>query len=173
MLAEHLSPDPVLLPVRSEERARVIGLGDKFCGEKGLAWMRRLQMVHIGMQKGSGFPPRVAAYLGKKYGYDPTAAEGYGASVRELLGTIASELRAQRAAGKHYYLGDTLTAADVYSAACVGVFKPLPEEFCRMDSSTRAALEWLDDETRAALDPILLEHRDMMYERHLELPLSL
>ena len=26
---------------------------------------------------------------------------------------------------------------------------------------------------RAALDPILLEHRDMMYARHLMLPLSL
>ncbi len=36
-----------------------------------------------------------------------------------------------------------------------------------------AAFEWLDAPTLAALDPILLEHRDMMYSRHLALPLSL
>ena len=29
------------------------------------------------------------------------------------------------------------------------------------------------DITEAALDPILFEHRDMMYAEHLELPLSL
>jgi hypothetical protein len=34
-------------------------------------------------------------------------------------------------------------------------------------------METRDPETDAALDPILLQHRDMMYARHLELPLSL
>jgi hypothetical protein len=42
-----------------------------------------------------------------------------------------------------------------------------------MDPAIRASLEYLDPETAAALDPVLLEHRDMMYSRHLELPLSL
>ena len=32
-----------------------------------------------------------------------------------------------------------------------------------MDAGTRAALETRDAATDAALDPILLEHRDMMY----------
>jgi len=30
-----------------------------------------------------------------------------------------------------------------------------------------------DEQTEAALDPLLLKHRDMMYARHLELPLAL
>jgi hypothetical protein len=42
-----------------------------------------------------------------------------------------------------------------------------------MDGSTRAAFETRDVQTEAALDPILLEHRDMMYADYLELPLSL
>jgi hypothetical protein len=33
--------------------------------------------------------------------------------------------------------------------------------------------EGMDAQTEAALDPILFEHRDMMYAKHLELPLSL
>ena len=52
-------------------------------------------------------------------------------------------------------------------------FKPLPDERCQMHPASRAAFETLDDETRAVLDPILLEHRDMMYAKHLELPLAL
>jgi hypothetical protein len=42
-----------------------------------------------------------------------------------------------------------------------------------MPDMLRATFESGDPETDAALDPILLEHRDRIYERHLELPLSL
>jgi len=173
MLAEHLAPEPPQLPAAPAERARAVALADKFCGERGLGWMRRLQLVHAGLQKSQGFPQRVAAYLGKKYGYDPAAADTYSVRVRQLLGAVSAELRVQHDAGKPYYLGDTLSAADVYSATFMALFKPLPQEVCRMDPATRAAFEWLDPETEAALDPVLLAHRDMMYSRHLELPLSL
>ena len=44
---------------------------------------------------------------------------------------------------------------------------------CAMSASTRAAFETREAQTEGALDPILLEHRDMMYAEHLELPLSL
>lgn len=173
VLAERLAPEPALLPAQSAERARVMALGEKFCAERGLGWMRRLQMVHAGVQKTGGFSERVAGYLGEKYGYHPAAAASYGASVRELLAEFAARLQAQRQVGKPYYLGDMLSAADVYSAAFMALFWPLPDEVCHMHPASRAAFEWLDEETAAALDPILLEHRDMMYERHLELPLSL
>jgi len=172
-LAERLAPEPNLLPLAPDGRARVIAIGDKFCGERGLGWNRRLQLVHAGLQKAGGFPERIAGYLGQKYGYDPAAADSYGRRVRELLGELASELREERQAGRPYYLGDTLTAADVYSATFMALFKPLPEAVCAMHPATRAGLEWPDEATTAALDPILIEHRDMMYARHLELPLAL
>ncbi|HYJ41251.1 MAG TPA: hypothetical protein VEW08_10685 [Steroidobacteraceae bacterium] len=173
MLAEELAPKPSLLPLQPTERGRVAALGEKFCGERGLGWMRRLQMAHAGLQKSGGFPEPIASYLGKKYGYDASVSETYGARVRELLSEVGGVLRAQREAGKPYYLGDTLSAADVYSATFMALFKPLAEEYCRMEPAVRAAFAWLDDATAAAIDPVLLEHRDMMYERHLELPLSL
>ena len=62
---------------------------------------------------------------------------------------------------------------DIYSAAFMAMFRPLPPDVCAMDETMRRAMETLDAETAAALDPILLEHRDMMYGKHLELPLSL
>ena len=171
-LAERLAPAPPLLPANPADRARALELAEKFCAPNGLGWMRRLQTVHAGLQKVGGFNERIAGYLGKKYGYTPEIGAVAGARTRELLATLGGTLRARRAAGKDYYF-DTLSAVDVYSATFMALFKPLPEESCRMNPATRAAFEWLDAETAAAIDPILFEHRDMMYARHLELPLSL
>jgi len=173
MLAERLAPIPALLPLEPDARARALDLADKFCGPGGLGWTRRLQNVHAGLNNAGGFSERVAAYLGKKYGYDPAQGPSYGARVRQLLGEFAAALREQHAAGKPYYLGDTLSAADVYSATFTGMFRPLPEAQCRMDPGIRRAFELLDAGTAAALDPLLIRHRDMMYAEHLELPLSL
>jgi glutathione S-transferase len=173
MLAERLEPAPALLPLEPNARGRALSIADKICSPGGLAWTRRLQNVHGGLIKTGGFSERIAGYLGKKYGYDPAQAASYGPRVRQLLGELAAVLREQRAAGKPYYLGDTLSAADIYSATSMGIFKPLPDAQCRMDPGIRTALEHLDEDTARALDPVLLEHRDMMYARHLELPLSL
>jgi glutathione S-transferase len=172
MLAERVAPEPALLPLDPETRGRALLLCEKFCAPGGLGWTRRLQAVHAGLTKTGGFSERVAGYLGRKYGYDPAQAHSYGPKVSALLGEFAAALRSQRRIGP-YYLGATLTAVDVYSAAFMGLFCPLPELHCSMDPSIRAAFEHLDEPTAAALDPVLLEHRDMMYARHLELPLSL
>lgn len=173
MLAERLAPQPPLLSLVPETRGRAVLLAGKFCDRGGLGWYRRLQMVHAGLTKVGGFNERVAGYLGGKYGYEAAEADTYGPRVIALLGELAGALNAQRRAGKPYYLGDELSAVDVYSAAFMALFKPLPPEQCDMHPGARAAFEWLDPATSAALDPVLLEHRDMMYSRHLQLPLSL
>lgn len=173
MLAERLAPTPALLPADPALRARALLLADKFCGPAGLGWNRRLQLVHAGLSKTGGFNERVAGYLGKKYGYVPDATAHSAARVSELLQEFAGALRARRDAGKSYYLGDTLSAVDIYSATFMALFKPLPEASCAMHPVARAGFEWLDSATAAALDPILLEHRDLVYARHLVLPLSL
>ena len=173
LLAERLTPSPSLLPADPAERALVFGLAHEICGEEGLGWSRRLQLVHAGLCNVGGFPERVAKYLGKKYGYTPEANDAVGRRVADLLGMLIARLKAQRLAGSRYYVGNSLTAADVYSATFAALFDPLPPEQCKMDASTRAAFSVRDTQTDAALAPILFEHRDMMYREHLELPLSL
>ena len=86
---------------------------------------------------------------------------------------LSARLKAQRAAGSRYYVGDALTAVDIYGATAMALFRPLPQEQCRMHPASREAFEMRDPATDAALDPILMEHRDMVYAEHLELPLSL
>ncbi|MCO5056331.1 MAG: hypothetical protein M9905_00320 [Rhizobiaceae bacterium] len=173
LLAERLAPQPALLPADADDRALMMGLAHEICGEEGLGWARRLQLVHGGLTGTGGFAEPVAAYLGKKYGYRPDRGAEAGVRVRALLTMLAGRLTAQQAAGSAYYLGGSLTALDIYSAAFMALFRPLPEETCAMDPRTRRVFETLDPETEAALDPALIAHRDMMYERHLELPLKL
>ena len=154
-------------------RGRALQLAENFCGRNGLGWHRRLQLVHAGLSNAGGFPDRIAGYLGKKYGYEPTDTARNSARVLGLLGEFAAVLRTQRDAGHEYYLGAALSAVDIYSATFMALFRPQPEENSAMYPGVRSALEWMDAPTAAALDPILLEHRDRVYARHLELPLAL
>jgi len=173
LLAERLAPMPSLLPADPAARALVLERAGALCGAGGLAWSRRLQLVHAGLQGTGGFAEPVAKYLGKKYGYSPEAGAAAGPRVVDMLGSLAARLKAQHARGSRFLVGDALTALDIYSATLMAMFRPLPGTHCAMDPATRAAFETCDAATTTALDPVLFEHRDMMYTEHLALPLSL
>ena len=173
MLAERLASKPALLPSDPTQRALAFGLAHELCGEAGLGWSRRLQLVHASLSNQGGFIKPIATYLGNKYGYHPVDGALWGPRVVVLLDMLTARLKAQHKVGSAYYVGDSLSAVDIYSAAFMAMFAPLPEAHCNMDAGIRAAFQTLDAPTQAALNPILLEHRDMMYQRHLELPLSL
>jgi glutathione S-transferase len=90
----------------------------------------------------------------------------------EVMRALASRLHAQRARGSDYLLGNALTVADLTWATFAGALQPLPEEKCPMNPGQRAMYTARDPVLLGALDPILLEHRDRVYERHLELPVD-
>ena len=151
----------------------MLDLAHEICGEGGLNWTRRLQLVHAGLEGAGGFPGRVAGYLAKKYGHSAETGRAAAARVATLLDRLAARLKAQHWAGSPYFVGTALSAADVYAATAMGLFRPLAPEHCAMDAATRAAFDTRDEVSDAALDPVLLAHRDMMYAKHLALPLSL
>ncbi|MEE2930551.1 MAG: hypothetical protein VX599_07535 [Pseudomonadota bacterium] len=169
-LAERIVPQPTLVAADADA---MFELCHKMFGENGLAWVRRLQLIEAGLNGKGGFLESVSKYLGAKYGYTPELGAAAATRVHALLAEFAAQLRAQKALGSPYYFGDQPSAADIYSAAVMAMFGPLPEPECVMKPATRAAFETLDADTKAALDPILFEHRDHMYATHLELPLSL
>ncbi len=175
LLAERLAATPSLLPGDPEQRALLFGLSHEICGEMGLGWCRRLVGVHDSFDSDgmAGYARPVAEYLAGKYGYRPGEGDQVRRRVREQLRMLAARLHAASKAGSDYYLGDSLTALDIYSAAFMAIFRPLPPEQCPMPDALREAFGTLDAETEKALDPILLEHRDIVYGRHLELPLQL
>ncbi len=174
LLAERLAPEPRLIPADSRQRAELFGLAHEICGEMGLGWCRRLAGIHSSFATDGkvGFPKGVAAYLAPKYGYRREHGEEAQRRVLELLGLLSSRLHAQSQARSRFYLGEALSALDIYSAAFMVLFAPLPPELCPIPDVLRAAFETMDVDTEKALDPILLEHRDFIYRNYLELPLT-
>ncbi|MEM7398968.1 MAG: hypothetical protein AAF354_08515, partial [Pseudomonadota bacterium] len=106
-------------------------------------------------------------------GYRPEAGAAAGDRVSSLLGMLTARLERQREKGSAYLIGDAVTAVDVYLATFMALFSPLGPDLCPLPDAFRAAFETLDDQTRKALDPLLLAHRDHVYEHHLELPIVL
>jgi glutathione S-transferase len=175
LLVERLAPKPRLIPEDPEERALLFGMSHEICGEMGLAWCRRLELIQSGFDSDGarGFPPAIGRYLAPKYGYRPGCASEARGRILDVLRMLGRHLARQAGRGSRYYLGDAVTALDVYSATFLAMFAPLSQEHCPIPDALRRAFEWKDAELDAALDRRLLEHRDFIYTEHLELPLTL
>ena len=175
-LAERLAPEPRLVPPEPAERSRMFGLCHEICGESGLGWLRRLMIFHEVLSRPEDVDSpagQIVAGLGRKYGYDPTAAEAAPGRVAGILELLAARLREQRGRGSRFFVGQQLSALDIYWAAFAAMVLPLPQEQCPMPELIRRHYELRDPTARAAANPILLEHRDFIYGEYLELPLDL
>jgi hypothetical protein len=86
-LVERIAPRGVksLVPSSAKERVRFYGLAHEVLGEGGLLWSARLLAVHAGLESDGarGFPPMIATYLGKKYGYAKERVEPAKARISE------------------------------------------------------------------------------------------
>jgi glutathione S-transferase len=171
MLAERLNPQPPLLPGDSHHRALVVGISNEICGEWGFAWCRRLMFfAESNPAYQSDAPP--ADPLSLEYQVNKRTIAAARPRIIAVLCGLTARLKAQHAMGSPYLVGASLTAADIYWACFAAYINPLPAAVNPMsDASRRVAAgsaPWLD----AVKDPILFEHRDMMYARHLRLPLD-
>jgi len=180
VLAERLAPERPLLPESSEARATVVGISAEICSEWGFGWVRRVMMtaprpsVELAVPPPADFPlkPEEIETIARAYGAytnDPVQAERRAADIMRML---AARLHRQKAAGSPYLVGDGITACDIYWTCFSMMLKPLPHDVNPMPGFVRAAYETGGPVMEAAKDPILLEHRAMMYDRHLKLPLD-
>ena len=93
-------------------------------------------------------------------------------SMASIMNGLAAQLHRQKAAGCDYLVSDWLTACDLHWA-CLSLFvSPLKPEDCPMPDFMRDNYSHLTPELAAALDPILISHRDTIFERHIALPLD-
>lgn len=170
---EETCPGQHLLPQEPGDRADAQRLVQELVDPGGLAWSRRLLGIHAGLTGQGGFVEPIARYLGKKYGHDVSKVPAAKARVLEILGGLARRIKSQRDLGSPYLFGREVSAADVYCAVSMAIFAPYDEERCPMDPVIRQTFEERDQATLEALDPVLLEHRDFIYQTHLELPVRL
>lgn len=170
-LAERLEAEPPLIPAGAADRALMFGLAHEICGENGFAWCRRLALMGEFVTAG-GPLAKAGERLARKYGYSPEAAAAAPAHVAQILELLSERLREQRAARSDYFVGDRLSALDLYWATFAALLEPLPHELCPMPPPIRASYELREPDVRKAADPVLLEHRDRIYETYLPLPLD-
>jgi glutathione S-transferase len=153
----------------------MFGLSHEICGEDGFGWNRRLMMIsqvlEVPAQAESPLG-EIMRRLGARYGYSRSAAAAAPERCAEILRLLASRLRRQRESGRRFFVGESLSALDVYWAVFTALASPLPAEICPMPEFLRTLYQATSPVVIAALDPILLEHRDFIYEEFLELPLD-
>lgn len=176
MLAERLNPDLPLLPAASEARLTVVGISNEICGEWGFGWARRTMMNHAGPTAGEAAEPpfNEAAMTRLRTTYSVSLGDATAAAHRaaDILRMMANRLHEQEAIGSPYFVGDTITACDIYWTAFSSALEPLPPDVNPMPEWMRRPYENIGPILEAAKDPILLRHRDRIYARHLTLPLD-
>lgn len=170
MLAERLGAGPSLLPAGSDERARAIGLSAEICAPYGFGWSRRLIMME-GLVGPGEVPPHMVEIC-RDYGYSAATAATARARVVDILGALAAQVRRQRDVGSDYLVGDALSPCDIHWACFSNMVAPLPPEDAPMPPAVYERYGTIDAEIAAALDSALIAHRDLIYRRHIGLPLD-
>ena len=164
MLAERLAPEPRLVPADEALRAEMFGLCHEICAEDGLGWNLRLLML-AGKDSVKALPR-----LGHKYG-SAAPLEHAARRVNAVVALLARRLAAQRALRRPGFVGETLTAADIYWTAFSNLLDamapelcPMPDFYREMGAITSAVLE-------EPLPQLLLDHRDAVARSCFRLPI--
>ncbi len=169
-LAERLQPARPLLGVNVAERVKITGMCNEIAGEGGLGWHRRTQLTGLVISRGEA--PAYMQRMADRYAYSEQAYEACEQKLVEILRWFSDELQRQAARQHDYLVGDELSAADLYLANFLGMLDPLPEALNPMPEQMRRAYSYRSEALDAALDSSLCEHRERVYQRHINTPLD-
>ena len=174
-LAQRLDDTVPLVPADPEGRVRLHGLAHEICSEGGLLWSVRLVLIEQSLRsKGERvYPLKVAEHLAGKYGYAPDRVPRARQRIADVFAILLQQLRRSQTAGHPYLLGDRLTALDIYAATALAVFVPQPDALCPLVPLVRKIFDDGAEVVRDLVPPELQAHRDLVYQRHLELPVAL
>ena len=169
MLAERLAPEPRLIPEDPRQRALMFGLAHEICGEMGIGWCMRLQVLRAGLDHSddTSIPAAAAAQLAGKYGFNPTDVARAESRVAEVLGVLDAQLGDQ-----DYFLGE-LSALDIYWATMANLIRPLDPGKLPINDYMRGIYTSRSETVLAALTPALKDHQERIYDAHLETPVPL
>jgi glutathione S-transferase len=167
ILLERLAPDKPLVPQDPPARVQVFGLAHEICGELGFGWNRRLDMVHAGMKPGD-----TPKGMGAKYGYNETDGAQAASRAIAFMAHLAGILKQQAALGSEFIIGQKVTAVDFYWAAFSNLIAIQSPQECPLDPAVRPMFENVSADVAAAVDPILITHRDRIMRAYFKVPME-
>lgn len=175
--AERLQPEPRLLPRDPDERALCFGISAEICGEGGFGWKRRHIMRDAHAARPADAPPVSNPNLDRRtmarsYGGTQAEIEDSPRYLADMLDAFAARLERQRARGSDYFVGDSISACDIHWACFSALYDPLPHDVNPMPDWLRVSYSYLGPVLEQHRHPILIEHRDNVFAKHLSLPLD-
>jgi hypothetical protein len=173
-LAERLGTGPSLVPQAINERVLMFGLLNEIAGENGLAWNARVLMFsamidNLGEQAMAGNP------MLRDYHYSRDDAEAVPGKIIATLQALSDQLRKQHIVGSRYFIGDALSALDIYWACFSQMLDALPTEVNPMPDFMRKVWGQVPQALQKSgyeIDSTLLDHRDFIFPQHLQWPLD-
>ena len=174
MLAERLGTGRSLLPAGTDDRLTAFGISCELCAPDGFGWARRLLMFDgsYGGRDPDSFEPHIRSML-DQYGFGPEAVDAARTRLVDILTSLSKRLYAQRSAGSKYLVGNAVSMPDYHWACFSQMVAPLPtRDQPAMPAWLTEKYSDIDEQIRGALDPILIEHRDHIFQNHIGLPLE-
>jgi len=111
--------------------------------------------------------------MGSKCRFSETDAKAAGERIASSLRALTTQLKSQYSRGVHYFVDDALSALDIYWTAFANLLDPLPKQQCPMLEAWRPAFVATDPVVKQALDPLLLEHRSLIFQKHFRDPMEM
>jgi len=166
-LAERLGSGPSLFPKTIDDRIKMVGLINEIAGENSLIWNARILMLHqtvlaVGEEKARRNP------MLQDYLYDQDSVEPAKERVLSVINYLTDLVKASKSG---YLVGEEFTAADIYYAYVSNVLRPQAHDINPMPDGLRGSYELLEN-LLGEFDSALIEFRDNIFEKHLQLPLT-
>ena len=92
----------------------MFGYANEICGTNGFGWSKRPTIIRDGLGNPDPAGRQLFNYLANKYGYDKAAAEAAPERIAGILRALTARLEAQRKRGSRFFIGDALSALDIY-----------------------------------------------------------
>lgn len=174
LLAERQGSGPPLIPVDEQDRVLCLGHITEIAGTDGFGWNRRIELMSgylSGETNADDAPADMLPHM-RTYGVTLETIARAPGRMAAILGGLAQRLRDQQVAGSDYFIGTDVTALDLYWACFSMMVRPLPQDVNPMPDWLRPLYSGCHPTVNAAIDPILIAHRDRIYQRHIGLPLD-
>ena len=173
MLAEQIAPQPSLLPSDLGERVQMIGLSSEIMSPQGLMWQGRLAMAELYRsaemteKQRSFFGHR--EFLGGKYSHIANGRPPL-ENVKDVLRLLDDVLLQNERSGSAFFVGENLTALDIYWTYVSNLALILPKEELPVMRFNRDMYTRINEELAPHLTDRLLAHRKRTLQTYLECP---
>jgi len=174
-LTERIQPEPSVIPVNITERVTMFGMLNELCAPAGFAWCRRLMLIHMGLNNPE-LPHEQKLFFkqfGEKYGYSEKNALEAPQRVINILNMLTTQLKFQASEGRNYFIGESISALDIYWAGMSHLIELMPPEDCPIIEEFRPFYQNIDPNVAEAGSKELMKHREFIYRKHLGLPMDI